>query len=693
MKWLLGILVGLAALIGVAIFALPMLISTETLVSEAEKQASTALGRDVTIGSIGGVSILPPRLSINDLTVGSGDGFEAENLVTVSEASLAVRLMPLFSQRVEIETFILREPQIFLETRADGTNNYTFEGAPAEETRETEGPSEASAPATGRIVVENGALSWVAPDQSYSAEDVDLTLVLPPLGEPLTLDGSMRLEELPARVGLEVAEPWAMTANQASDLSFDVDLAGNKVGGSFNALAEPLRIEGPLSVKLPQLAALTPLLGAELVEAAAPFGVIEVSGQAKATADTVQFAGARFATALASGSGDFSAALAGERPKLTGSVAAGRVDLRPFFPEAMQEEESPTAGEGFPAWSEEPMDFSGLKAADADVSMTAGEIVLPTYSITGIAAKARLQGGRANMSLDRGRAFGGDASGNLSLDARQATPTVGAVMEFASVNFGEAAPALLGTKRLFGKGTIGFDVSTRGQSQKAFIDALTGSATADIENGLVDGIDLSALATTGIALIEELQSDRGKLPAVTSSFNSLRTNVVGADSKTNFDVADFDLAIENGAVSIGEAKLLTDTVRTTVRGNVSLPAQGLDLRILLAAKAPEATGFREFRLPVSVGGTFSKPTFGIDTKPLASEIARGAASDALGRAGIDVSDDEKIEDAIKDKARDELRGFLGNLGRKKKDEPKDDEAADEPADAETTDEEPEAPQR
>ena len=97
-----------------------------------------------------------------------------------------------------------------------------------------------------------------------------------------------------------------------------------------------------------------------------------------------------------------------------------------------------------------------------------------------------------------------------------------------------------------------------------------------------------------------------------------------------------------------------------------MPNQSMDISILLAAKAPEATGYRELKAPVKISGTFNEPKISVDTSPLVQELTRGAARDALGRAGIKVDEDKTIEDTLRDKARSELLNLFGS--RKRKDE-------------------------
>ncbi|GGY43101.1 AsmA family protein [Parvularcula lutaonensis] len=659
MKWLLRIGIGLVVLMVVGVLLVPMFIDKDDLLRRAEAQVSETLNRQVSIGGISGVSLFPARITISDLSVASGDGFAAENLVTVSEAQLGVALWPLLSGRVEIQRFVLTEPVIALEQRADGSNNWTLgQGAGDAPPGEQETGEPEQAPIVGTIEVIDGTVAYTAPDASYRASDVDMVLVLPELGDALQLGGTMALEGVPTRVGIQIADPWRITAEKASAIGLDIELGGNTIKGDADVVLEPLTIRGPLEIRVPNLRALTPLLGEELVASADSFSPMELSGIADATAQSVAFETLRFSTALASGTGDLNLDLSGAKPMLTGNVTAGEVDLRPFFPEGTGEP-APDADEPFPAWSEEEMDFSGIDAANAAVDVAAGRIILPTYELTNVKAAAALTNGLARFNLQNAEAFGGTAAGAFTLDARQAMPRITSALNFANVDFARAAPALLSTKRLTGRGTIHFDMTTSGASEAAWVRNLDGTANADIADGAIAGINLSTIATTGLALVQELRQDAKKAPAFRTAINTLRTEAIAPGAMTRFDLADFDVTVVDGYTQLGEAKLVSDTFRGTISGGINLPAQSLDLKIRVAAKAPSETAFREFRIPIVVTGSFSDPEIALDPDPLIQELVRGVAADALSRAGIDVPEGQDIEGALRERAATELRNLLG----------------------------------
>ena len=677
MNWVIRIVGGLLLVLVLVIVAAPMLISKDALTQTAQEQATAALGREVQIGAVTQVSLLPPRLGLEKLSVANAAGFDGPALVQVDKAQLAVKLFPLFGGRVEIEQFVLDTPQISLQTKADGSNNFTL-GAPSEETKAegqpgqatATGPAAAKAAVVGTILIKDGSVRYQDPTASYAAEEVNVSLVLPPLGSPLKLDLDMALEGIPVDVSLQVEDPWRVTETNSVAADLQVDVAGNTLAGKMDAVTSPLTLSGPISIELANLAGLEPLLGAETLAGVEPFGGISIDGMAELDAENAGFRGANYKTAIASGTGDFVVALATERPKLTGTLTADVVDLRPFMPPA-DESAEPSEDAAFPPWSEEAIDLSGLRGVDADLQVQAREVTMPSYSLTNVKADVTAVAGLVTLNLQDARAFDGQAKGQVRLDARPATARVNTRFEFAGVDFSKAAPALLGTDKLTGVGGFNMALTTQGNSQAAWVKNLDGNVAVEMTGGSILGVDLNAIANSGIGLVDGLRSGQGLATSLGPSFSTLTTNAVAEDAKTLFDLANMTIALDDGVSSFGKAQLSSDTFRAAISGGANLPKQSMDMAILLAAKAPEAAGYRELKAPVKITGTFNEPKITVDTGPIVAELTRGAAKDALGKIGVDVGEDQSIEDTLRDKAKSEILNLFGS--RKKKGDDKKDQ--------------------
>ena len=128
MKKILLVLVLLfVVLIGVAVIV-PQFIPTETYKNLATEQVKNATGRDLDIRGKVSISVLP-RLAVelNDVTFSNAPGSKEKHMVKLSQLALNLKLLPLLSGEVEIATFVLRDPTIFLEVDKNGRPNWEFQ--------------------------------------------------------------------------------------------------------------------------------------------------------------------------------------------------------------------------------------------------------------------------------------------------------------------------------------------------------------------------------------------------------------------------------------------------------------------------------------------------------------------------------------------------------------------------------------
>ncbi|MCP4571703.1 MAG: AsmA family protein [bacterium] len=142
--WTGGSLLGLVllGLLAVWIF-LPM----EKIMDLAVEEASTRLGRPVTVAEAGlslkgGLGVV-----LTDVTVGNPPGFTGENLLTAEGVDLKLRIGPLLKQRVEADRLVVLRPRLNLLRTAAGLDNFTFVDTTATTGSGGAGDKSAEAPA------------------------------------------------------------------------------------------------------------------------------------------------------------------------------------------------------------------------------------------------------------------------------------------------------------------------------------------------------------------------------------------------------------------------------------------------------------------------------------------------------------------------------------------------------------------
>ena len=152
-----GIVVGCLLLI---LIALPFLIDVNSFRPKIEAEASSALGRPVSLGDLS-LSIFSGSIGVKNISIGDDPAFSKSPFVTAKSLELDVKLMPLiFSKRLEVTEIELKEPEISLIRATNGTWNFSSLGGQAKgASTEKSGSSTPQNLAVGELEIENGKLT------------------------------------------------------------------------------------------------------------------------------------------------------------------------------------------------------------------------------------------------------------------------------------------------------------------------------------------------------------------------------------------------------------------------------------------------------------------------------------------------------------------------------------------------------
>lgn len=643
----LGVVLGLLLL---AVFLIPTFIPKDALEARIEAAASDAMGRSVTIDGPPDISIFPTALQVRGLLVANAEGFDAPYLLRVDEADIGVKLLPLLSKRVEITRFDLKEPDINLQARPDGAVNWTLPP-----------PEDPDAPLPdvrlGTVNLSGASISYDGgTGKTYAMTDADVTIEAPSLDETLTAEGTMQLEGRPARFDASVTTPRSLAEDQVADLTMSATVGENEVTAS-GRLGEALTFGGKLDVNAEQLRDLMVLSGADVPEGPG-FERLALAGTVSGNPDRVTFAeGTTLAFDGIEGTGNVTIDMTGARPSVSGRFATDRLDLRPYVPSEDAPERDPDAP--FPAWSEAPIDFTALQSADADLSFTAGAIVLPTVEVGQSDARLVLKNGRLAMTLNEMALYGGNGTGTLTVNAGSSTPTIAAAFGLQNVGIQGLVADLMGTDRLAGTGIVRVDVSTAGASQAAFVRNLSGDVAAELSDGTIQGVNLGKVARSALAVADQLRAGGLNVANIAASLSAATATAREPGAATDFSELLVDLSVNDGVVTTDALRMTGPYFAVIGEGRADLPNQ--TVRMTLAPRVSSADGepLRELIAPILVSGTFSDPKVGVDAGPLAKGVASDKVRGLLGKAGIETEAGGSLEDTVREGARQGLGRLLG----------------------------------
>ena len=359
MKKFLLILLALIVVLIAAVVAVPFLLPMDTYKQQIEAQVERATGRKLEIDGPLDISLLP-RLAVTaeDVRFANVAGSPRPDMVRLKGLQAELKIWPLLRGSVEVDRFVLVEPQFQLEIDAAGRPNWALgapEGAaPAQQAEAPQPPGTATGqpgggmrlPITelklGDIRIQNGtlALSDARSGTERRIEAINLDVDLPDLQSALGAKGSLVYQGKPVELALAVERPLALLQSGSSPVRLTgkgPDL-GLTFEGTVDNAATP-HAAGAIDLNVTSIRDLAAWLGAPIAFEGQGLRTFRVSGQVDGVPTRIALNDAKLALDAIEGQGEVTVDLAGQVPQVAGRLDLGAVDLNPYLPPA-------TAGQG-----------------------------------------------------------------------------------------------------------------------------------------------------------------------------------------------------------------------------------------------------------------------------------------------------------------------------------------------------------
>ncbi len=240
------------------------------------------------------------------------------------------------------------------------------------------------------------------------------------------------------------------------------------------------------------------------------------------------------------------------------------LDLNTLLPEAASAGTAPEAGK--PAPADAPVDLSGLRALDAEVTLRAGGLSFRQYRVADARIEAKLDKGMLKVPVLQAKAWGGALDANALADARASRIAVKAVA--TGVNVNALLKDVAAKDILEGTGRVNLDVDTTGRSVGELRSHLRGNAALNLRDGAIKGINLAktlrqakaALSLRQDAVEQAKQTEKTDFSELNASFQIAD----GVARNNDLDVKSPFLRLGgDGAVDIGKGRI-DYTARATV---------------------------------------------------------------------------------------------------------------------------------
>ena len=335
-----------------------------------------------------------------------------------------------------------------------------------------------------------------------------------------------------------------------------------------------------------------------------------------------------------SGTGRAGLNTTGDVPRLDIALQMPSLDLTPFLGESSSETSPSTAQTG---WSTTPLALEGLRAVNADIALKTGELRIGNVDLKDADLAATLTDGDLEADIAGVKAFGGNWSGDLELDASRATPTLAIDMQGSNVAMQSVMSTFANLSTVSGVGNMTFKANSSGNSLDALVRGLNGELKTDLADGAVKGFNIAQI-------VRSLESIQTALTSGSLGF------ALSPEAQTDFTQFDGALTITNGVANIDIMRALNPAVLLDGKGKIDLANQTIDISI---TPSVDTRGVGEldmlklngepFPLPFRIAGNWLAPSVSIDNAAIAQQLRQRA----VGELGRRISD--------------ELGGDLGGL--------------------------------
>ena len=609
MSRLIAISAGIVMLLIAVVVAAALLVPSSVYKQRVVALVKAQTGRDLTIGGDVSLSFFPRlAVKVENVDLSNAPWGKDKSMASMGELRAAIKLLPLFKGDVEIDSFVLVDPVIHLEVKADGTPNWQFASASAPVTPAPSSPSSGSSNASlnqirlGEVSIENGTATYrnAQTGQSLAFEAVNLDLSLPGIDEPFNADGSLTWNSEPLKFTFTAQRPRALTDGGPTPIEFS--LSSSRIDatykGSFQAF-DAMQFIGGVDLNVPSVRDLAAWLGSPL-PAGKGFGALTIHGQARGSGNNYQFNNARLSFDGMNATGNVAVATTGPRPRIHGTLDLDRVDANVYMSDATDPAPASSSGSADPTtsddsgWSTSPIDLSSLKAVDADISLSTKELLVKAIKIGASAIDLTLNNGVLSIDLNKLTLYKGAGSGSVILNGSTRMPQLNAAFKISGV---EAEPLLTDAadfKRLSGLSAISFTINAAGRNQREMVSSLAGNGDVKFTNGAIKGVNLAQLV-------------RSVLTEPTTGWTS------GGTQDTDFSELGGTFTITRGLLTNDDLKLLSPLIRVAGAGTVDLPARMLNYRIApkLAAtlEGQGGSAAKGIEVPIIISGPWANPGF------------------------------------------------------------------------------------
>ena len=716
LKWLLAGIGTIVVLFVIAAVVLPMAVDPNDYKQEIRTAILEKTGRELSIGGEIKWTVFPwIGIDISDMELGNRDGFGDRPMLRIGKAGASVRLMPLFSRKIELGKVTLNDMSVYLRRNADGQNNWEDLGGSQTNATSTSSGSDSAigAFAISEIEINNANVTWDDAGQIAELKVFSLNASNIELGRPFDLEGgfavnlvqsqfagevrfSGRVQSTPdgKRYGIERlklsfkgeqgAGQEAIVLDMSIEADVDFDLSTDQVRlENFIFQLHDLLVSGELTVTA--LSDNPKFTGRLKLAEFSPKSLLTSLGmQAPLTTDAAALTSLRAEMRFAGTSNGVN--MQDLKLKFDQSIFQGNLKIDNFDqprvafdfqidtlnldhylpPTPVETDESDLAVEMFRG-------FTG----GGDFRL--GKLVVAGLTATDVSLTMSSDGNGVRLFPISAQFYGGQHQGDIRIDASGKRPILITNQALSGIQAEKLLQDLTGSARLEGTGNFSLEIRTDLTNAQTIRQALSGDIGFNFRDGAIVGINIAESIRTAKAALGQ-QADSAER--------------ADRDPKTDFSELSMTGVITQGILSSDDLLMRSPLLRVTGKGHIDLVKDTIDYLVKpVLVSSLEGQGSQDLDqlsgvpIPVKLTGNLYEPDVKIDfiaaiaglqkvklnekkdeIKDKVLGILFGSKTDQ-DAAGADSRNDDAEEIGVSTKSL--LQGLLG--GKRGKDKKKDDD--------------------
>lgn len=285
--------------------------------------------------------------------------------------------------------------------------------------------------------------------------------------------------------------------------------------------------------------------------------------------------------------------------------------------------------------AETPLDFSALKGLNASGVVKIGQLQVSNVKAANVRLEIKAADGKLDVAPHSASLYDGSLTGALSVNANN--NRIALKQSLANVSINPLMKDALDKDVLEGRGNVALDVTSGGTTVAAMKKGLNGTASVNLKDGAIKGINLAKTFRESKALFS------GRKDAVQEAKQT---------EKTDFSELSASFRIAGGVARNDDLSMKSPFIRLGGAGDIDI---GED-RVEYLAKASvvntsggqggrELDHLKGLTVPVRVSGPFDKLAYNIEFGGLVAEAAKAKV-------------EAKVKETVQEKSKGVLKGLF-----------------------------------